>query len=228
MGMEGGPHRPGDESRGMTRRTAEPAPAASSVARPPMPLDELDRWLRTPRNRKPAADDISMLDGFVAAIVAGPATCEPLGWLCPLLGVTRDTISDVGAKEYAALAAAAKHHNAFAATLSEAAGRFEPIFGRDAQGAIDVGPWCRGFHAAIQLNPKFWRKLLPARGLAHMWLIPILAHCADADADGRPVRGVPPQDPLTELAHFNAHHEIPGAVAAIRELWAPARYNRHS
>jgi len=59
-----------------------------------------------------------------------------------------------------------------------------------------------------------------------MWLIPILAPCTDAD--GRPVRGVPPQGPLTELANFNAHREIPGAVAAIREFWAPTRYNRHS
>ena len=210
----------------MTRRGAEPAPAASAVARPPMPLDELDRWLRAPRMRKPAADGISMLDGFVAAIVAGPATYEPLGWLCPLLGVTRAAIDDGDTEEYAALAAAAKHHNTLAATLSEAPGRFAPIFGRDAQGAIDVGPWCRGFHAAIQLNPKFWRKLLPARGLAHIWLIPILAHCTNAD--GRPVRGAPPQGPLTKLAPFDANIEIPRAVAAIREFWAPTRYNRHS
>ena len=124
-----------------------------------MSLDELDRWLRAPRKRKPAADGISMLDGFVAAIGAGPATYEPLRWLCPLLGVTGDAINDGGTEEYAALAAAAKHHNALSATLSEAPGRFAPIFGRDVQGAIHVGPWCRGFHAAIQLNLKFWRKL---------------------------------------------------------------------
>ena len=223
MGMEGGPRRAGDESRGITRRAAEPAPATSGVVRSPMSLDELDRWLRAPRKRKPAADDVSMLDGFVAAIVAGPATCEPLGWLRPLLGVTRDAINDGDTEEYAALAATAKRHNALSATLSEPPGRFAPIFGRDAQGAIDIGPWCRGFHAAIQLNPKFWRKLLPARGRAHLWLIPILAHCVDAE--GRPVRGAPPPGPLTELARFNADREIPGAVAAIREFWKPTRYN---
>ena len=226
MGMEGGPRRPGHESRGMTRQDAEPSPAASGVARPPMTLEELDRWLRAPRKCQAAADSISMLDGFIAAIVAGPATYEPLAWLSPLLGVTREAINDGTTEEYAALAATAAHHNALSATLSETPGRFAPIFGRDAQGAIDVGPWCRGFYAAIQLNPKFWRKLLPARGLAHLWLIPILAYCADAD--GRPVRGAPPQGPLTELAHFNAHREIPGAVAAIREFLAPTRYNRHS
>jgi uncharacterized protein len=64
----------------------EPAPAASGVTGPPMSLDELDRWLRATHQRKPAADGIAMLDGFVAAIVAGRATYESLGWLCPLLG----------------------------------------------------------------------------------------------------------------------------------------------
>jgi uncharacterized protein len=210
----------------MIRRAADPATAASGVTRPPMSLDELDRWLRATCPRKPAADGIAMLDGFVAAIVAGPATYEPLGWLCPLLGVTRDAINDGDTEEYAALAAAAQHHNALAAALSETPARFAPIFGRDAHGAIDVGPWCRGFHAAVQLNPKFWRKLLPARGLAHRWLIPILAHCTNAD--GRPVRGAPPHGPLTELAQFDAHRTIPGDVAAIREFWAPTRYNLHS
>jgi hypothetical protein len=56
-----------------------------------------------------------------------------------------------------------------------------------------------------------------------MWLIPILAHCTDAD--GRPVRGMPLQGPL---AHFDAYREIPGAVAAIRGFWAPTQYNLHS
>jgi hypothetical protein len=58
------------------------------------------------------------------------------------------------------------------------------------------------------------------------WLIPILAHCTDAD--GRPVRGAPPHGPLTQMAQFDAHHTIPGDVAAIREFWAPTRYNRRS
>jgi hypothetical protein len=139
---------------------------------------------------------------------------------------TRDAIDDGTTDECAALTATAAHHNALSATLSETPERFAPLFARDAKGAVDIGPWCRGFHAAIQLNPKFWRKLLPARGRAHLWLIPILAHCVDAE--GRPVRGAPPPGPLTELAHFNADREIPGAVAAIRAFWKPARYTRIS
>jgi uncharacterized protein len=207
-------------------RTTKPAPAASAIVRPPMSLDELDRWLRVPRRRKPAADGISMLDGFLTAIVVGPVTYEPLAWLCPLIGVTRATINDAATEEYAALAGVAAHHNTLATTLSETPQRFAPIFTHDATGTVDVAPWCRGFHAAIQLNPKFWRKLLPARGMAHPWLLPILAHCSDAD--GSPVHGAPPPGPLTELARFDAEREIPGAVIAIREFWAPTRYKSHS
>ena len=210
----------------MIRQPPKPAVAAPSETRPPMPLDELDRWLRAPRERQPVAESLSMLDGFMAAIVAGPATYEPLAWLCPLLGVIRDAINDGTTEEYAALAATAAHHNALSAILSETPERFAPIFARNAKGAVNIEPWCRGFYAAIQLNPKFWRKLLPARGLAHLWLIPILAYCVDAD--GRPVRGAPPLGPLTDLARFNADREIPGAVAAMRKFWAPTRYNRQS
>ena len=210
----------------MISQPPKPAVAAPGETLPPMPLDELDRWLHKPRERQPVAESLSMLDGFIAAIVAGPATYEPLAWLCPLLGVTKDAINDGTTEEYAALAATAAHHNALSAILSETPERFAPIFARDAKGAVDIEPWCRGFNAAIQLNPKFWRKLLPARGLAHLWLIPILAYCVDAS--GRPVRGAPPLGPLTELARFNADREIPGAVAAIREFWAPTRYSRPS
>lgn len=210
----------------MIRQPPKPAVAAPGETLPPMPLDELDRWLHKPRKRQPVAESLSMLDGFIAAIVVGPATYEPLAWLCPLLGVTKDAINDGTTEEYAALAATAAHHNALSAILSETPERFAPIFARDAKGAVDIEPWCRGFNAAIQLNPKFWRKLLPARGLAHLWLIPILAYCVDAS--GRPVRGAPPLGPLTELARFNADREIPGAVAAIREFWAPTRYSRPS
>jgi uncharacterized protein len=210
----------------MTRRPAKPAatPATSSVIRPPMPLDELDRWLRTPRKRQPVADCLTMLDGFVTAIVAGPVTYEPFGWLCPLLGVTKDACLNGDTLEFAAIAAVAEHHNIISAVLSETQNAFMPLFGRSETGDVDVGPWCRGFYAAIQLNPKFWRKLLPARRQAHLWLIPILAHCTGPD--GRPVPGAPPLGPFAERARFDAPRNIPPAVVAMREFWAPSRYNR--
>lgn len=211
----------------MSRRVANPAapPEAPGVARPPMPLDDLDRWLRAPRALRPVADSLAMLDGYVTAIVAGPVTYEPLGWLCPLLGVTKHAYRHGDTPEFAAIAAVAEHHNALATTLSERPDQFYPRFSRSVAGGVDVGPWCRGFHAAIQLNPKYWRQLLPARRQAHLWLIPILAHCTSAD--GRPAPGAPPPGPLTDLARFDADRNIPPAVVAMRAFWASSRYNHH-
>ena len=42
-----------------------------------MPLDELDRWLQARVEQHPAATSLPMLDGYVAAIVAGPVSMSP-------------------------------------------------------------------------------------------------------------------------------------------------------
>ena len=149
--------------RGMTRRPAKqrrPRPhRAWSADRCRSTNSSAGCACRRPL--RPVADSLTMLDGDVTAIVAGPVTYEPLGWLCPLLGVTKQADLDGDTPEFAAIAAVAEHHNALAATLSEKPNQFTPRFGRSETGAVDVGPWCRGFYAAIQLNPKYWRKLLP-------------------------------------------------------------------
>jgi hypothetical protein len=40
------------------------------MAKAAMPLDELDQWLRSRTDRQPAAANLSMLGGYVTAIVA--------------------------------------------------------------------------------------------------------------------------------------------------------------
>ncbi len=61
-----------------------------------MLLDEFARWLRTPRERQPIAESLAMPDGFMAAIVAGPATYEPLAWLSPAQATHRQAIPSSG------------------------------------------------------------------------------------------------------------------------------------
>ena len=91
--MEGDPRRAERKAAALIYRAANPTPAASGVARTPMSLDELDRWLRAPRQRKPTADGIAMLDGFVAAIVAEASHLPAARLALPLLGVTRNAIN---------------------------------------------------------------------------------------------------------------------------------------
>ena len=68
----------------MSRRR-HPAPSATTAAA--MSLAELVRWLRGRAERRPVATSMPMLDGYVAAIVAGPVSISPLDWICPLLAI---------------------------------------------------------------------------------------------------------------------------------------------
>ena len=58
-----------------------------------------------------------MLDGAVAAVVAGPASMNPEEWVCPLLGVDPDAFNH-DTQELSAIAATLIRHNAISNTLS--------------------------------------------------------------------------------------------------------------
>jgi len=77
------------------------------MAKAAMPLDELDQWLRGRADRHPAATNLSMLDGYVTAIVAGPVSFDPREWICPLLAIDADAFNHGGTPEFAAISAVA-------------------------------------------------------------------------------------------------------------------------
>ena len=108
-----------------------------------MPLAELERWLQGRANRHPVATSIPMLDGYVAAIVAGPVSIDPLDWICPLLAVDADAFNHGGASEFAAISAIARRHNDISRILSTTPDGFEPMHQRKPNGDVDPRPWCR-------------------------------------------------------------------------------------
>ena len=96
---------------------------SASMAKAAMPLDELDQWLRGRTDRQPAATNLSMLDGYVTAIVAGPVSFDPREWICPLLAIDADAFNHGGTPEFAAISAVAVRHNDISNTLSMAPDR---------------------------------------------------------------------------------------------------------
>ena len=125
-----------------------------------MPLAELERWLQVRVDRHPAATSLPMLDGYVAAIVAGPVSISPLDWICPLLAIDADAFNHGGTPEFAAISAVVQRHNYISNTLLKNPDRFEPIHQRKPNGDVDARPWCLGFHAAMQPRLKAWAPLL--------------------------------------------------------------------
>ena len=138
-----------------------------------MPLDKLDVWLQGRAHQGAAATNLSMLDGFVTAVVAGPVSMDPPEWICPLLGIEIDAFNHGGTPEFAAISAVAVRHNAIVETLSKAPQTFEPIFARKPNHDINAGPWCEGFYAAMKLRLSAWAPLRNLTDINYGLLLPI-------------------------------------------------------
>jgi uncharacterized protein len=205
----------------MSRRR-HPAQAATKAAA--MSLAELDRWLQDRAERRPVATSLPMLDGYVAAIVAGPVSISPLDWICPLLAIDADAFNHGGTAEFAAISAVVQHHNGISNTLSNNPKRFELIHQRKPNGDLDARPWCLGFHAAMQPRLSAWAPLLDTRSTNHGLLRTILIHCMD-DQD-RSRLGPTGKRPEIKQLPRDAHTDIPAVVEAMRQYWMPIRYAR--
>jgi hypothetical protein len=92
--------------------------------------------------------------------------------------------------------------------------------------AVDAAqrPWCRGFHAAMQLRMLDWAPLLDTGNGDHGLLLPILLHCRDDQ--GRPLLGPTRKGREARELLRNAHTDIPAVVEAMRQYWMPIRYAR--
>jgi uncharacterized protein len=190
-----------------------------------MPFEKLGYWLtrraQSTTLLRPKGRSLSMLDGAVAAVVAGPVSMPPEEWVCPMLGVDPDAFNH-DTEEFSAIAATLMRHNATSDTLSTKPESFEPLFARTADGEVDAQPWCMGFYAVMKLRPLSWSRLLSPNAIEHALLLPILFHCVDED--GRPVL-----DRSSTPASFarDAWSDIPAVVEAMRQFWMPTRFKRH-
>ena len=209
------------------RRTGRRAKPARTMADYAISFDRLGLWMsaraKSTTLRHPQATSLSMLDGAVAAVVAGPVSMMPEEWICPLLGVDPDDFNH-DTETFSAIAATLMRHNAISNTLPTKPDSFAPLFLRRPDGEVDVGPWCMGFYAVIKLRLLAWSRLMSPNATEHRLLLPILVHCVDPS--GRPVL----DDHRRRLAAPSFAQEawrgIPSAVEAMRQFWMPTRFAR--
>ena len=210
----------------MTRRPRETAnPVKTTMADYAMSFDQLGLWMsaraKSTRLRHPQATSLSMLDGAVAAVVAGPVSMHPEEWVCPLLGVAPDAFNH-DTKTFSAIAATLMRHNAISETLSTEPERFEPLFLRSPNGEIDPQPWCMGFYAVMQLRPFAWSRLMSPNGNKHKLVRPILIHCVDGA--GLPLLDAQPRAIGARFFALDTVRDIPTAIEAMRQFWMPIRF----
>jgi uncharacterized protein len=186
---------------------------------PKMDLARLDVWLG---ELEPAGrvGGVSMLDGYLTALIIGPCSIPPEEWFADLLGARGD-IAVAHGTTLIAIEAIIARFNAISQSLSIAPERHGPILEKTEDGLAHPHPWCLGFVAAMRLRLDAWQPLLQADPPRSLLMLPILLYSAD-------IMGAPLPDlaqvPITiEDLLRSAYHDIPQAIIAIREYWMPQR-----
>jgi uncharacterized protein len=217
------------QSKPKQRRETREAlkPVKTTMADYAMSFDQLGQWMseraRSPKLRHPQATSLSMLEGAVAAVVAGPVSMAPEEWVCPLLGVDPGAFNH-DTEEFSAIAATLMRHNAISETLSTKPESFEPLFVLSPDGEVDPQPWRMGFYAVIKLRLPTWSRLISPDRIEHDPLSPILFHCVDHA--GRPALPPATRSLGTPPLARNDWRDIPATVEALRQFWMPIRFKR--
>jgi uncharacterized protein len=182
-----------------------------------MTLEQLEHWIDH-LDPLPLVDGVSMLGGYLAAIIVCPRSVSPYEWMGHMLKPD-DSIGMEGTTQAAAIMGVAARFNAVSEGVATAPERYAPIFEHTDGGTVQVCLWCTGFLAATRLRSEAWQPLLDLGRLDHGLLLPILLHCTDEV--GRPMLGPTRPGPDGDAFLRNAYHDIPVVVPANREYWMP-------
>jgi yecA family protein len=192
-----------------------------------MPFERVGLWMseraKSTTLLHPQATSLSMLDGAIAAVVAGPVSMTPEEWICPLLGVDPDDFNH-DTETFSAIAATLMRHNAISNKLSTKPDSFKPLFLRSRNGEVDPRPWRMGFYAVVKLWLLTWSRLMSPNAIEHRLLLPILSHCVDTA--GRPVLDAQRRGLVNPPDARDAWRDIPTVVEALRQFRMPNRFAR--
>jgi uncharacterized protein len=190
-------------------------------------LEELDQFMMS----EAVSDDamvLDTLDGYLTAIVIGPATILPSQWLPGIWGESEDDAPAYESLEQAQriLELVMRHMNGIIWTLQYDADAFDPLLDSmvylgDPREYVEGGMWAYGFMQGIELCRKDWQSLFddPA---AREALRPIRLLGADelTEAEEALTRWPAQREELTT--------QLAAAVAAIYRFWLPRREEQHA
>jgi yecA family protein len=176
------------------------------VTKPAYSYDELDEIFRGKGDNDIVG--MSLIDGLIAALVAGPVFVDPREWL-PLIFAGRLPALDDGTPEYLAVNTIFNRYNEVSATLADHPSAYRPILMHDA-GRIIADHWAVGFMRGISLRVQQWTDVLLTD--LRLTLAPIfVSHDMGA--------GFLPDIPKAEQLRRRptAHQQIAEAVVALRQ-----------
>jgi uncharacterized protein len=182
-------------------------------------LDELAAFLES--DVVPAETmDIAMLDGYLTALLIGPAMPTEAVWLEQVWGNAAGAMSwQSAAQEHRVLGLVRRHLNGIAYSLETDPRHYVPLLmeeQRDGRRRPVLDEWCSGFVHGMALDEAVWAPLMNAEGEAE-WLTPILLWGTE-----------PGWQQLDEDAGLAARHDefvaaLPDCVRGIRAYWRKRR-----
>jgi len=146
-------------------------------------LEQLDGWFLA---LEPPArvEGVSMLDGYLTAIVIGPRSIPPEEWFDDLFGA-RGNIAIASGTMLAAITSIVARFNTISEELSAEPPRHAPIFRKTDEGLAVPHLWCMGFLAGMRLRMDAWRPLLDQNRVDHGLMLPILLRRSIRPSDAR-------------------------------------------
>ncbi|MGQ3302566.1 UPF0149 family protein [Reyranella sp.] len=182
------------------------------MTKPAYTYDELDEIFRGKGDDDTVG--MSLIDGLIAALVAGPVFVHPAEWL-PLIFNGRVPNGLAGMPENLAVNTIFNRYNEVSAILADHPKAYRPIFMFDADHLV-VDHWAVGFMRGITLRVQEWTEVLLTD--MRLTLAPIfLSHDMGT--------GFLPDMPKAEQLRrrTTAHQHIADAVVALRQACNPKR-----
>ena len=193
-----------------------------SVKRPKraklLTLEQLETWFDKAEPAPPCGG-VSMMNGFLTGLAAGPVFLLPNDWMFHVIGGHEDR-AFIGNKIQAVIDTIVDHYNLIAHQLT-APRRYAPMFMRTDEEEVLSGDWADGFFGAISLNLEAWAPLF-AHTQTGEPIMGILMQCTRSDLIGT-IWAAFPKPP--EAVMKDAWRTIPIAVESIYAHCKPMRFN---
>ena len=141
-------------------------------------LEQLEDWLES---LDPPAAGVSMIDGYLAAVIVSPQFVPPEEWLRLILG-DRIVWAFEGSDEAIVRNTLFKRYNEISSTLSGGSKRYAPIYMRTDDGEVLLEDFAQGFSLGMSLTIDDWQPFLSDPEVA-LSLLAILAHCDRPPSD---------------------------------------------
>ena len=166
-------------------------------------LDRLSDFLRQCKGGK--AMNLEELDGFFAALVAGPDVVLPSEYYPHVFGGTMEETCEFESVDQAnaILGLLSRHWNTIAGALY-ADELYLPLLLEDDNGVADANDWARGFMRGVELRREAWSDLINSdeRGGCILPML-MLYHEHDPDPEMRP-NPIGPEQREEIVAHMTA------------------------